>query len=176
MDCWTLAAGQAPDPARCAGCMRHSFGRVPERLARPANLASGSHPGQDYRQMRRCGEKASVCEAANIGEWRGHDVADPGDHKLGKLEASTSTRTLTCPRSAPSRSECRPGTGSCSCLLPRRPWVRVPQGRLRQKQVNDAPLIGTDSELPAAGEEAIFKHYGLTYQPGASGERRLARR
>jgi hypothetical protein len=45
-----------------------------------------------------------------------------------------------------------------------------------KKQVNDAPSIGTDSELPAADEEAIFKHYGLTYQPGASGERRLARR
>jgi hypothetical protein len=29
-------------------------------------------------------------------------------------------------------------------------------------------LDGTDSELPAAGEEAIFKHYGLTYQPGAA--------
>jgi hypothetical protein len=31
-------------------------------------------------------------------------------------------------------------------------------------------------ELPAADEEAIFKHYSLTYQPGASGERRLTRR
>jgi hypothetical protein len=45
-----------------------------------------------------------------------------------------------------------------------------------KKQVKDAPSIGTDGELPAAEEEAIFKHYGLTYQPGASGERRLARR
>ena len=25
-------------------------------------------------------------------------------------------------------------------------------------------------------EEAIFKYYGFTYQPGAGGERRLARR
>jgi hypothetical protein len=31
-------------------------------------------------------------------------------------------------------------------------------------------------ELPAGDEEAIFKHYGLTYQPGANGERLLARR
>jgi hypothetical protein len=42
--------------------------------------------------------------------------------------------------------------------------------------VKDAPSIGTDGELPAGDEEAIFKHYGLTYQPGAGGERRLARR
>jgi PRC-barrel domain protein len=31
--------------------------------------------------------KASVFEAANIREWRGHDVVDCGDHKLGELEA-----------------------------------------------------------------------------------------
>jgi hypothetical protein len=45
-----------------------------------------------------------------------------------------------------------------------------------KKQVKDAPSIGTDGELPAGDEEAIFKHYGLTYEPGAGGERRLARR
>jgi hypothetical protein len=41
--------------------------------------------------------------------------------------------------------------------------------------VKDAPSIGTDGELPAGDEEAIFKHHGLTYEPG-SGERRLVRR
>jgi hypothetical protein len=45
-----------------------------------------------------------------------------------------------------------------------------------EKQVQDAPAIGTDGELPAGDEEAIFTHYGLTYQPGGGGERRLARR
>lgn len=45
-----------------------------------------------------------------------------------------------------------------------------------KKQVKDAPSIGTDGELPAGGEEAIFKHYGLTYQPGADHARLLARR
>ena len=31
-------------------------------------------------------------------------------------------------------------------------------------------------ELVAEDEEAVFKHYGLEYQPGAGGERRLGRR
>ena len=45
------------------------------------------------------------------------------------------------------------------------------------KLVKGAPSIGTDGELPAGDEEeAIFDHYGLTYEPGAGGERRLARR
>jgi hypothetical protein len=48
--------------------------------------------------------------------------------------------------------------------------------RYDRKQVKDAPSIGIDGELPAAGEEAIFQHYGLAYQAGADGERRLARR
>ena len=41
--------------------------------------------------------------------------------------------------------------------------------RYEKRQVKDAPAIGTDGELPAGDEEAIFKHYGLTYQPGADG-------
>jgi hypothetical protein len=45
-----------------------------------------------------------------------------------------------------------------------------------KKKVKDAPAIGTDGELPAGGEQAIFKHNGLAYEPGAGGERRLARR
>jgi hypothetical protein len=45
-----------------------------------------------------------------------------------------------------------------------------------EHQVRDAPLIGTDGALPAGDEEAIFKHYLLSYQPGGGGERRLARR
>lgn len=44
-----------------------------------------------------------------------------------------------------------------------------------KKQVKEAPSISIDGELPAGDEEATFKHYGLTYEPGA-GERRLARR
>jgi hypothetical protein len=68
-----------------------------------------------------------VFEAADIREWRGHDVVDAKRHKIGE-------------------------------------------------QVKGAPSIGTDGDLPAGDEEAIFKHYGLTYEPGADGERRLARR
>jgi hypothetical protein len=42
--------------------------------------------------------------------------------------------------------------------------------------VKGAPSIETDGELPARDEEAVFTHYGLAYQPGGGGERRLARR
>jgi len=45
-----------------------------------------------------------------------------------------------------------------------------------RKQVRNAPSIDTDGVLPVGDEEAIFQHFDLAYQPGAGGERRLARR
>jgi hypothetical protein len=63
-------------------------------------------------------------EAANIGEWRGHDVADAQGHKIGGLEAvCVDTRT-----GLPSFGTVKAGTparhGSCWCLLTGQPWVR----------------------------------------------------
>jgi hypothetical protein len=118
-----------------------------------------------------------VFEIASIREWRGHDVVDAEDHKIGELEAvyvDTSTDL--------------PSFGTVQVGLPtRHRLVFVPLDRATvgpgyikvaydRKQVKDAPSIGMDGELPAADEEAIFKHYGLPYQPGANGERLLARR
>ena len=45
-----------------------------------------------------------------------------------------------------------------------------------KSKVKDAPSIGIDGVLPAGDEEAVFKHYDLTYERGDGGERRLARR
>ena len=116
-------------------------------------------------------------EAADIREWRDHDVVDLEGHKIGELEdvyVDTGTDL--------------PSFGTVTVGLPtRRRLVFVPldqatvgpgylKVRYGKKQVKDAPSIGTDGELPAGDEEAIFKHYGLAYEPGAGGERRLARR
>jgi hypothetical protein len=118
-----------------------------------------------------------VFEAGNIREWRGHDVVDAQGRKIGEMEAvyvDTSTDL--------------PSFGTVRVGMPtRHRLVFVPldhatvgPGYLKvgydRKLVKDAPSIGTDGELPADDEEAIFRHYGLTYQAGASGERRLARR
>jgi hypothetical protein len=114
-------------------------------------------------------------EAATIGEWGGRDVGDAQGHKIGGLEAVyVDTRTGL------------PSFGTVKARMPaRHRLVLVPVDRATvgpgylkvcygRKQVNDAPSSDIDGELPAAGEEAIFKHYGLTYEPGAGGERRLA--
>ena len=115
--------------------------------------------------------------AADIREWRGHDVVDPDNHKIGELEAvyvDTSTDL--------------PAFGTVIVGMPTRhrlAFVPLAQaivgpGYLKvaydRKLVKDSPSITTDGELPAADEEAIFKHYGLPYQAGTGGERQLARR
>jgi PRC-barrel domain len=123
------------------------------------------------------GKKTAMFEAANIREYRGHDVVDPQDHKIGELEAIY-VDTAT---DLPSFATVKVG------LPTRHRLVFVPldhatvgPGYLKvtfdKKLVRDAPSIGTDGELPAEDEEAVFQHYGLAYEPGAGGERRLGRR
>lgn len=115
--------------------------------------------------------------AENIRDWRGKSVVDEGGGKIGSLEAvyvDTST-------DQPSFASVEVG------LVGRKRLIFVPltgatvspdhvKVTVAKKQAKDAPAIDTDGELLAENEPAVFQHYGLSYQPGANGERRLARR
>lgn len=118
-----------------------------------------------------------MIQAADIREWRDHDVVDAKGHKIGVLEAIYVDTTTDEPAVATVR------TG----LPTRQRLVFVPlddavlgPGYLRvsyaRSLVRKSPSIGTDDILPAEQEEAIFQHYDMTYQPGGQGERQLARR
>jgi len=118
-----------------------------------------------------------VFEADNIRDWRGHAVIDRGGDKIGSLEAVY----VDTASDLPSFATVEIG------MLGRRRLVFVPltgatvgPGYLRvqcdKKRAKAAPAIDTDGELASGDEPAVFEHYGLTYQPGAGGERRLARR
>lgn len=116
-------------------------------------------------------------EAEDIREWRGHDVVDSDGHKIGELEAIYVDTTTDLPSFA-----------TIKVGLPTRrrlafvplDHARVGPGYLKvaydKKAVKNAPSIDTDGELSSADEEAVFTHYGLTYQAGIQGERQLARR
>ncbi|GAA1192562.1 hypothetical protein F4556_006672 [Kitasatospora gansuensis] len=104
----------------------------------------------------------------DIREWRTHDVVDAGGHKIGTLEA------IYVDTSAD-----EPAMATVQIGLPTRhrlvfvPLDGATVGPGYVKVVYDKPL--TDDLLPAEDEEAILRHYGLTYQPGTAGERQLAR-
>ncbi|WP_367321887.1 PRC-barrel domain-containing protein [Streptomyces sp. HUAS ZL42] len=118
-----------------------------------------------------------MIRSADIREWRNHDVIDPKQRKIGMLEAvyvDTATdepAVATVRTGLPTRHRLVFVPLDEAVLGP--DYVRVSYAR---GQVRKAPSIGTDDVLPAEREEAIFRHYGLTYEPGAGGERRLARR
>jgi PRC-barrel domain len=116
-------------------------------------------------------------EANDIREWRGHDVVDGGGSKIGTLESvyvDTATDEpvfATVMVGLPTRRRLVfvPLTGATVGPA----YLKVTHAKAR---VKSAPSIGTDGELPATEEAAVFQHYDLAYQAGAGGERRLARR
>ncbi|WP_411152290.1 PRC-barrel domain-containing protein [Streptomyces sp. A30] len=114
---------------------------------------------------------------ADIREWRNHDVVDPKGHRIGMLEAIYVDTTTDEPAVAtvrtglPSRRRLVFVPLDEAVLGPDYVKVSHPRGEVRK-----APSIGTDDVLPAEREEEIFQHYGMTYRPGANGERQLARR
>jgi hypothetical protein len=116
-------------------------------------------------------------EADNIRDWREHDVVDPDGNKIGQLEAVYVDTSTDLPVFASvkigmigrHRLTFVPLTGAT--VAPSHVRVAYPK-----KAVKDAHTIDTDGELAATDEPGLFEHYGLAYQPGASGERRLARR
>lgn len=114
--------------------------------------------------------------AQDIREWRGQSVVDASGSKIGELEA-VYVDTATD----------EPAFGTVKIgIVGRHRLVFVPLDKATvgpgyvkvtydKKQVKDAPSIETDGVLPATEEPAVFEHYGLAYQPGAGGERRLGR-
>ena len=115
--------------------------------------------------------------AENIRDWRGHAVVDPRGKKIGELEAVY----VDTGSDQPSFATVKVG------LLGRHKLVFVPLDgatvspdhvrlTVDRDQTKTAPAIDTDGELLAENEAEVFTHYGLTYSPGAGGERRLARR
>lgn len=116
-------------------------------------------------------------EADNIRDWRNHDVVDPDGHKIGLLEAIYVDTGSDEPAFASVRTGMLGRHRLSFVPLDR---ATVAPGNLRvaypKGQVKNAFSIDTDGELAATDEPALFEHYGIPYQPGLSGERRLARR
>ncbi|MFF8844203.1 PRC-barrel domain-containing protein [Streptomyces sp. NPDC015127] len=118
-----------------------------------------------------------MIQIADIREWRTHDVVDAGGRKIGTLEAvyvNTSTdepAMATVQVGLPTRQRLVFVPLDGAVVGPG--YVKVDYDKALVKK---CPAIGTDDVLPAEDEPAVFEHYGLTYRPGANGERQLARR
>ena len=118
-----------------------------------------------------------MIQPADLREWRTCDVVDPDGHKIGALEAvyvdtsSDEPAMATVQVGLPTRH--RLVFVPLDAVVVGPGYVKV---NYAKSLVKHCPPIGTDDVLPAADEEAVFRHYGIDYQPGAGGERQLARR
>jgi hypothetical protein len=116
-------------------------------------------------------------EAENIRDWRDHDVVDTDGNKIGQLEAVYVDTGTDLPAFASVRIGM---IGRHRLTFVPLDGATVAPSHVRvaytKKLVKGAFEIDTDGELAATDEPGLFEHYSLAYQPGASGERRLARR
>lgn len=126
--------------------------------------------GDDGNTLRMIGVE-------NIRDWRNHNVVDPDGKKIGQLEGIYVDTSTDEPTFASVKTG---GLGrhrltfvplDRATVGPDSVRVAYPKG-----QVKDAFSIHTDGELAATDEPTLFEHYGIPYQQGATGERRLARR
>ena len=118
-----------------------------------------------------------MTEVGNVSDWRGKDILDRDDEKIGKLQdVYVDTET-----EQPMFGTVKEGLVSKHLtFVPLDGATASPDGLkvdVSKKQVKDAPNIDQDGELDATGEKALYGHYELPYASAttASG-RRLAKR
>jgi len=116
-------------------------------------------------------------EPENIRDWLGLNVVDTDGDKVGTLESYYFDTASSMPTFATVQTGL---FGNQRLIFVPLDGALVAPKHLKvtygKKIIKDAPSIDTDGELEAEREPAIYEHYGLTYTPGASGERRLGRR
>ncbi|MCM2389655.1 PRC-barrel domain-containing protein [Streptomyces albipurpureus] len=114
-------------------------------------------------------------EAEDIREWRGHDVVDHERDKIGSLEAvyvdmvTDQSAFATVKVGLPTRHRLVFVPLGGATVGP--DYLKVAYDK---KRVKEAPSIGTDGELLAKDERAVFAHYELAYRRGG-GRRTLPR-
>ncbi|QEC48818.1 PRC-barrel domain containing protein [Baekduia soli] len=119
---------------------------------------------------------ASPIVAESIIDWKGQDVVDAADEKLGKLaEVLYDVET-----DVPAFIAVKSGVIGKHLTLVPLAGASVAPGHVRvawsKADVKDAPSYDTDAELTLEDEAEAFRFYGLAHTPAGQGARRLARR
>ena len=113
----------------------------------------------------------------DIRDWQGESVLDQTGSKIGSLEgvyfdtSSDQAMFASVKTGLP---------GATKLVFVPLVGAKVSPKHLRvmtdKKLAKGAPFISTDGELGSEDEAAVYAHYGMPYERGAGGERRLGRR
>ena len=111
----------------------------------------------------------------DIKQWRGQDVVDPADEKLGKLEevfydTETDTPAFAAVKSGVFGKQLTLVTlaGAAAGAT----YLRVTVDKAAFKK---APSFDPDAELTIDDEAEAYHYFGLGYRPAGEGARRLAK-
>lgn len=120
---------------------------------------------------------SGTIDVDDIRDWQGLNVVDETGSKIGSLEG-VYFDTSTDQAIFASVKRGVPGTAKLVFVPLTGAKVAPKQVRVMtdKKTAKDAPSISTDGELTSEQEPEVYAHYGLVYERGTSGERRLGRR
>ncbi len=114
--------------------------------------------------------------AENIALWKGKDVFDPDNEKLGKFDELYYDGESDVPAFLSIKGGL---IGKHETLVPMMgatvgpDFVRVSTDKAKMK---NAPSFSPDAELSGEDEAAVYGYYELAYAPTGAGARRLAKR
>ena len=112
----------------------------------------------------------------DLSEWRGKDVLDPEDQKLGKLEEIYYDVATDQPTFVGIKS----GRISKHLTIVSLQGASVGRDHLRvgwtKSEVKDAPRIDPGAEITEAVEVEAHRYFGFDHVPAGQSGRRLARR
>ncbi len=115
-------------------------------------------------------------EADDIRDWLGLTVVDREGSKIGALEGLYYDTADDRPAFATVKVGL---AGGRLVFVPLDAAVVAPKHlrvQVDKKLAKAAPSIATDGQLESEAEAGIYSYYGLGYERGAGGERRLGRR
>jgi hypothetical protein len=114
--------------------------------------------------------------AENIALWKGKDVFDPGNEKLGKFDELFYDGESDVPAYAGVKG------GLVTKHLTLVPLMGAAVGpdfvrvSVTKEKFKNAPSFGADEELSSEDEASVYGYYDLAYAPTGAGARRLAKR
>jgi hypothetical protein len=111
----------------------------------------------------------------DIKQWRGQDVLDPADEKLGKLEEVFYDTETDMPAFAAVKSGVFGKHLTLVTLAGATAGVAYLRVTIEKAAFKDAPSFDPDAELSIDDEAEAYHYFGLGYRPVGQGARRLAK-
>jgi hypothetical protein len=111
----------------------------------------------------------------DIKQWRGQDVLDPADEKLGKLEEVFYDTETDMPAFAAVKSGVFGKHLTLVTLAGATAGIAYLRVTVDKAAFKDAPSFDPEAELSIDDEAEAYHYFGLGYRPVGQGARRLAK-